>query len=297
MDFDVFRLCRWLKHLGKLMVPLVLAFVGLVWYAVVILVHGPATLKGSSAGSKAGSATAVLTFTSLVAMLLWCYAVAVVTDPGSVPLGWLPFEDEEEALAELERQRYNPEMKLTGAARVRFCRKCRAWKPDRAHHDSMSGRCVLKMDHYCIWIVNCVGLLNYKAFLLFLLYTCLACCLSSGLLAPACLAFILDKPGGSSTAPGTVFIAAVVSIAFALSLLGFLIMHARMVAANCTTIEMYEKQRVASWPYNRGFRWNFVDVFGHKPSQWWVPTLSPEHRQAVLDAALQPIEKGGYTNV
>lgn len=50
----------------QLMVPLVLAFVGLVWYAVVILVHGPATLKGSSAGSKAGSATAVLTFTSLV---------------------------------------------------------------------------------------------------------------------------------------------------------------------------------------------------------------------------------------
>ena len=63
----------------------------------------------------------------------------------------------------------------------------------------MTGRCVLKMDHYCIWIVNCVGLLNYKAFLLFLLYTCLACCLATGLLAPSCVAFIMDKPdaGGS----------------------------------------------------------------------------------------------------
>lgn len=23
------------------------------------------------------------------------------------------------------------------------------WKPERTHHDSMAGRCVLKMDHYC----------------------------------------------------------------------------------------------------------------------------------------------------
>ena len=23
-----------------------------------------------------------------------------------------------------------------------------AWKPERAHHDSMLGRCVLRMDHY-----------------------------------------------------------------------------------------------------------------------------------------------------
>ena len=68
----------------------------------------------------------------------------------------------------------------------------------------------------------------------------------------------------SARRPATVFIAFVVDLAFALSLLGFLVMHVRLLAANCTTIEMYEKRRVSQWPYDHGFRTNFQEIFGYR---------------------------------
>jgi hypothetical protein len=29
--------------------------------------------------------------------------------------------------------------------RPRFCKRCKAWKPERSHHCSVSGHCILKM--------------------------------------------------------------------------------------------------------------------------------------------------------
>ena len=58
---------------------------------------------------------------------------------------------------------------------IRFCEKCQLIKPDRAHHCSVCSTCVLKMDHHCPWVNNCVGFHNYKFFMLFLAYALLYC--------------------------------------------------------------------------------------------------------------------------
>ncbi|KAI1177342.1 zf-DHHC-domain-containing protein [Nemania sp. FL0916] len=59
----------------------------------------------------------------------------------------------------------------TASRQRRWCRKCAAPKPPRAHHCKSCGRCIPKMDHHCPWTGNCVSLQTFPDFVRFLLYT------------------------------------------------------------------------------------------------------------------------------
>lgn len=68
-----------------------------------------------------------------------------------------------------------PIVNRTHTGAYRFCDRCQVIKPDRTHHCSVCGVCVLKFDHHCPWINNCVNFNNYKFFVLFLGYALLYC--------------------------------------------------------------------------------------------------------------------------
>ncbi|GFY92459.1 DHHC-type zinc finger family protein [Actinidia rufa] len=288
MAWNVFRFCTALRGLGSIMILLVLGVVGLTYYAVVVSNYGPALYDG---GLTSLTAIAVLIlFHILVVMLLWSYFTVVFTDPGSVPPNWRPVLDEERGdTIPLTGSEFSDMPADPTNLRIRYCRKCNQLKPPRCHHCSVLGRCVLKMDHHCVWVVNCVGAFNYKYFLLFLFYTLLETSLVTLSLLPHFIAFFRDEEIAET--PGMVastFLAFVLNLAFALSVLGFLIMHASMVAANTTTIEAYEKKTTPKWRYDLGRKRNFEQVFGMNKRYWLIPAYSEEDLRRM--PALQGLE-------
>ncbi|KAL1360214.1 hypothetical protein AAHE18_04G161700 [Arachis hypogaea] len=261
MAWNVFKFCTSLRGLGSVMILLVLGVVGVSYYAVVLTNFGPALYNSGGIASLSSSLAVLILFHSLLVMLLWCYFAVVFTDPGIVPPNWRPVVDEERGEAdplngvELSNLQSDPSNQL-----IRYCRKCSQPKPARCHHCSVCGRCVLKMDHHCIWVVNCVGALNYKYFILFLFYTFLETTLVTISLLPYFIAFFTDEeiPGTPGTL-ATTFLTFVLNLAFSLSVFGFLIMHLSLVAANTTTIEAYEKKTTPKWRYDLGF-WDRQEI-------------------------------------
>ncbi|KAL6580207.1 hypothetical protein OROMI_008231 [Orobanche minor] len=69
---------------------------------------------------------------------------------------------------------------------------------------------------------------------------------------------ILGTPGSLATT----FLAFVLNLAFALSVMGFLIMHISLVAANTMTIEDYEKKTTPEWCYDLRRMINFQQTKG-----------------------------------
>ena len=101
----------------------------------------------------------------LTILAIWSLIKAWRTNPGAVPMGARPLTTVKKAGA--------PERS------IRRCHKCNDnYKPPRAHHDSVTGRCIVKFDHYCPWVGNAVGALNHKFFCLFIGYTASNCLMS-----------------------------------------------------------------------------------------------------------------------
>lgn len=223
------------------------------------------------AGTYAGPLGALLAFVMWL-LAMWSYTVAVFTSPGS-PLDpisstttktrkrgrggayvGLPTTEERgnsiDADTEAEAGRGAigfVSLTAKSDGKTRFCKKCKVHKPDRAHHCSTCNRCVLKMDHHCPWLATCVGLRNYKAFLLFLTYISLFCCVAFAISATWVYGDIFNTVNiDESLHIVNVIMLAVLSGIIGLVLSGFGAWHYYLAARGQTTIESLEKTRYLS---------------------------------------------------
>jgi len=129
---------------------------------------------------------------------------------------------------------------------------------------------------------------NYKFFLLFLFYTFLATVFDALALLPDFVHFFRSGSGGPEAHAATValvFLTVVLDMAFAASLLGFIVMHSNLVSQNMTTIEMYEKKKSIPWRYDYGKQKNFTEVFGSDRLFMFLPMHTSAHMVELVRAA------------
>ncbi|KAJ4720744.1 S-acyltransferase [Melia azedarach] len=245
----------------------VILLLGFVYYATVFIFINDWVGLQTSAGFLNA-----LIFTSLVCLFLFSFSIAVLTDPGHVPSSFIPdVEDTVSSDQELQKT----------SSQVSQCDKCSAYKPPRTHHCKVCRRCVLRMDHHCLWINNCVGHWNYKAFFLLVLFGTTGSIYSTVMLISS--GFHKDWDFGERV-PLKIFYVCCGAMMVLLSLtLGTLLgWHVYLIIHNMTTIEYYEGIR-AAWlarksgqsyrhPFDVGVYKNITLVLGPNMLTWLCPT-------------------------
>ena len=97
----------------------------------------------------------------------WSYYKACYTDAGYLYKGM----DKEKLKKALKRYPFDNVMFADDA----WCRTCDIPKPARSKHCSLCNMCCERFDHHCVWLNSCVGLHNYKYFILFLFLHSMIC--------------------------------------------------------------------------------------------------------------------------
>ncbi|CAL9079197.1 unnamed protein product [Musa textilis] len=252
------------REKGRFMSPpvlLVISLIGFVYYTTVFIFIDVWLGLGTGPGLLNA-----LIFSWLAFMCLFSFFVTVLTDPGGVPPSFAPETEDPQKDGEC----------------LRYCDKCSSYKPPRAHHCRVCRRCVLKMDHHCVWIGNCVGYANYKPYIVCVLHAAMASIYSMVIFASSILGKDHDFKGISNKIfyilCGSVTI--MLSLAFG-SLLGW---HIYLLTHNLTTIE-YRAAVRAMWlakksgqkyhhQFDLGIYNNLIMILGPNILKWFCPAAA-----------------------
>jgi len=219
----------------------------------------------------------LILFGVFTTLLVICYVFCICVHPGIIPDGHPHWEYLPQPTAQYGVAAGAPQVTETKkSGERRHCKWCGKYKPDRCHHCRVCNTCILKMDHHCPWIYNCVGFFNYKYFFLLLFYSVMD-------LHLICWTNLetVQKVFMEDAEFMTMFLVLFCgSLAFCLGMLltVFFTFHIWLMLRSMTTIEFCEKHMVkkarASSPpdaYDVGPIGNIQAVLGTNPLLWLLP--------------------------
>ncbi|KAI3983278.1 hypothetical protein MKX01_013345 [Papaver californicum] len=257
---------------------------GFIYYTTVFIFIEDSMSLNSSNGFFNAS---IFSFFGLMSFI--SFITCIIMEPGHVPANFvLEIENGGEVLDQGSNK---------NGGNSRFCDKCSTHKPPRTHHCRVCRRCVLKMDHHCVWINNCVGFVNYKPFFILILYATTASLYSTVMLILDIYQKDWDSIRGQHLKlfyvivyNGYIYSRSIAINKMCYSSLIFLYIqqttlsgwHVYLLAQNMTTIEYHEGIR-ASWlakksgqnyrhPYNLGLYKNITSTLGSNVFKWLWPT-------------------------
>eukprot|EP01089_Gocevia_fonbrunei_P006979 TRINITY_DN17993_c0_g1_i1.p1 TRINITY_DN17993_c0_g1~~TRINITY_DN17993_c0_g1_i1.p1 ORF type:complete len:331 (-),score=21.79 TRINITY_DN17993_c0_g1_i1:28-915(-) len=235
------------------------------------------------------------------------------TDPGRVTRGWKPnYATQEEMNRAIEQEELNSQKRcrsrrvIMGVNTVRYCVKCKDFKPPRTHHCSDCNRCTLKMDHHCPWVNNCIGLHNQKYFINFLAGATIMLTYASIMFALRLISLINNwnilqdnandaSDSNLSTDYDSIelgIVSQVILLSFDLlimvpvtiGLFTLLFYQIHLISKNVTTVEEFERKELMfrahkknqrfNWYYDQGCLLNYYQVMGNKLIYWLLPIRS-----------------------
>jgi|Transcript_15001 hypothetical protein len=224
----------------------------------------------------------IIIFHITTAMLLLCYVKSILEHPGEIPdhdPHW-HYEGAQQSKMGAATGMDLKETKKSGERR--HCKWCGKYKPDRCHHCRVCRTCILKMDHHCPWIYNCVGFRNYKFFFLLLFYCVLTLQMMIWTMAESVLrSWDVDTP---FVVMFFVLFGETLAIFLGFLLTAFFGFHIWLMLKAMTTIEFCEKKMPKKQPaegsadtisaYSLGCYGNVCAVLGKNPLIWFIP-ISP----------------------
>ncbi|EGW31807.1 uncharacterized protein SPAPADRAFT_62400 [Spathaspora passalidarum NRRL Y-27907] len=174
---------------------------------------------------------------------------------------------------------------INGNQGYHYCDKCQCWKPDRTHHCSSSGRCILKMDHYCPWFSTCIGFFNHKFFVQFLIYVAIYSTFVFVTSFLVVYGFLWGERFHHEFLSLNLVILCVLSFAFSVAVSMFAAFSVYLIFKNLTTIE-FQSQRWGS--SDRGYNYEFTNkvqnsnIYDLGAWENWKSVMGPDWKTWIL---------------